>query len=108
MASLPVQALQGLAAPALSPANASDTTDLDPNVRVKIAVGGTPTTVTLTPVGPFIKNAPARVFTAVSNFQIDEPTWKYFGHKGRATYGRLDITTSQQTGVTTGVYTRGG
>jgi hypothetical protein len=109
MASLTVQALKGGTAPTLSAASTADTTDLDPAVKVRIAVGGTATTVTLTPAGPYIAGAAARVLgTSVSNVTFDVPTWDYKGAKGNAKYGRCDITLSQATGVTSGAYHRSG
>jgi hypothetical protein len=107
MASLTVQRMRGLGvSPTLGGAAAAgDTTDLDPKVKIKVVVGGTATTVTLTPVGPYVGTTPAKVFTSVSNFVIDEPTWLRPASPFRPTYGRLDITTSQQTGVTIGSYT---
>lgn len=109
MASLTVQALRGSTPPTLGAASTADTTDLDPAVKVKIAVGGTATTVTLTPQGPYIAGAGARVLgTSVSNVTFDVPTWDYKGHKGSPKYGRCDITLSQATGVTIGAYHRAG
>jgi len=107
MASLTVQAIQGLGAPALQAAAAGgDTMPLD--AKVKVTIGGTATTVTLTPVGPYIKGAPARVIGPLTNATIDEPGWKYPGHKGRPEKGRLDITYSQVVNVNTGAYTQQG
>jgi hypothetical protein len=102
MASLTVQLLKGLnPGPQMGAATVADTTVLDPAVKVKIAVGGTATTVTLTPVGPFIAGAPARVLgTSVANVTFEVPTWDYKGHKGSPRFGRCDITLSQATGVT--------
>jgi hypothetical protein len=106
MAALTVQSLQGLATPGAGSAAAAggDVLPMGRRARVKVVVGGTATTVTLTPTGPYIKGAPARVFTSVSNTTIDEPTWNYPGHPGSPDLGLLAITYSQVTGVTTGGY----
>lgn len=105
MANLTVQSLSGLAAPTLAAATTSDTVVADPRVRVKVAVGGTATTVTITPSGPYIKAAPARTLgTSVSNTTFDVPVWDYPGHPGSPTYGLAVVGLSQATGVTSGAY----
>jgi hypothetical protein len=106
MANLVVQSLSGLGGPGAGSAAAAggDVMPLGRRSHIKVVVGGTATTVTLTPTGPYIKGAPARVFTSVSNTTIDEPSWKYPGHPGAPDLGLLAITYSQVTAVTVGAY----
>ena len=106
MATLAVQRIRGLAAPSVGAATAGgDTTDLDPAVKVKVTVGATATTVTFTPVGPYVGTTPARVFSGLANQTIDPRSWDYPNAQASAKYGCLNITYSQVVNVSVGAYT---
>jgi hypothetical protein len=102
-----VQAKQGLnQAVSLGAAAAGgDTTECHPGVQVMCAVGGTATTVTITPVGPFIGLAAPKVYAGLQNQAIPLPTWDQKNQRGSFRFARVDITYSQVTGVTVGAFT---
>lgn len=106
MATLAVQRIRGLAAPAVVAATAGgDTTDLDPAVKLRVVIGATATVVTMTPVGPYVGTTPAKVTASLTNTTIDPRTWDYPTAQGSAKYGCLNVTYSQVVGVSVGAYT---
>lgn len=110
MALVAAQSVSGLNAATLSAAATPEEAVQSPDLKLVVANGsGAGITVTLTPNGPYIAGAPARVISVAAGARESIPLWNYgLGLKGNPKYGHVSITYSSITTITRAVVHRSG
>lgn len=110
MALVAAQSVNGLNGPSLTAAATPEEAIQSPDLDLIVANGsGAGITVTLTPNGPYIASAPARVFSVAAGARETLPLWNMgLGLKGNPKYGHVSITYSSITTITRAVVHRSG